>query len=197
MMEHILFVNACMRGREESRTWELSRAFLAACQTRWPKAEIVERDLTVCDLPMLTGPRTLERDRRFQTDPWDPMFAPAHEMQGADLIVVSAPYWDLSFPAALKIYLEWSSVLGITFHYTLEGKQEGLCKAGNLVYITTAGGEIGDQNLGYDYVRALSTMFGISRTHCLAADGLDLWDNDAQAILNRAKKQAEKLAASL
>ena len=125
------------------------------------------------------------------------MFAPAHEMQGADLIVVAAPYWDLTFPAALKVYLEWSSVLGITFHYTLEGKQEGLCKAGNLVYITTSGGPIGDNNFGYDYLRGLSGMFGISRTHCLTAEGLDVWGNDTQAILNRAKKQAEKLAASL
>ena len=157
MIQHILFVNACMRGREESRTWQLSQAFLAACKARWPKAEILERDLTVCDLPVLTGPMTV----------------------------------------ALKIYLEWASVLGITFHYTLEGKQEGLCKAGNLVYITTSGGEIGDKNLGFDYIEGLCGMFGISRAHCLTAEGLDVWDNDTQAILNRAKKQAEKLAASL
>ena len=197
MIQHILFVNACMRGREESRTWQLSQAWLEACTERWPKAEILERDLTACDLPVLTGPMTTERDARFQADPWDPMFAPAHEMQGADLVVVAAPYWDLTFPAALKVYLEWASVLGITFHYTLEGKQEGLCKAGNLVYITTAGGEIGDKNFGYDYLKGLSDMFGISRTHCLTAEGLDVWENDAQAILNRAKREAKHLAQTL
>ena len=93
MIQHILFVNACMRGWEESRTWQLSQAFLDACKARWPKAEILERDLTACDLPVLTGPMTTERDARFQADPWDPMFAPAHEMQGADLVVVAAPYW--------------------------------------------------------------------------------------------------------
>lgn len=49
MIQHILFVNACMRGREESRTWLLSQAFLEACKERWPKAEILERDLAVCD----------------------------------------------------------------------------------------------------------------------------------------------------
>ena len=32
MIQHILFVNACMRGREESRTWLLSQAFLEACK---------------------------------------------------------------------------------------------------------------------------------------------------------------------
>ena len=46
MIQHILFVNACMRGWEESRTWQLSQAFLDACKARWPKAEILERDLT-------------------------------------------------------------------------------------------------------------------------------------------------------
>ena len=69
MIQHILFVNACMRGREESRTWLLSQAFLEACKERWPKAEILERDLTACDLPVLTGPMTTERDARFQADP--------------------------------------------------------------------------------------------------------------------------------
>ena len=40
-------------------------------------------------------------------------------------------------------------------------------------------------------------MFGISRTHCLTAEGLDVWENDAQAILNRAKREAKHLAQTL
>ena len=144
-MEQILFVNACMRGPKLSRTWRLSQAFLAACQACWPQAEIVERDLTGCELPVLSGPMTDRRDRCFHTNPQDPMFARAREMSRADLVVVAAPYWDLSFPAALKIYLEWASVLGITFHYTDQGVQEGLCRAEHLVYITTAGGMIGEK----------------------------------------------------
>ena len=36
-------------------------------------------------------------------------------------------YWDLSFPAALKIYIEHAAVMGVTFHYTEEGRCEGLC----------------------------------------------------------------------
>ena len=56
-MKQILFVNACMRGPEQSRTWRLSQAFLAACRTRWPEAVVKERDLTGCELPVLTGRR--------------------------------------------------------------------------------------------------------------------------------------------
>ena len=49
------------------------------------------------------------------------MFDPAHEVAQADLVVIGAPYWDLTFPAALKVYLEWASMLGITFRYAQEG----------------------------------------------------------------------------
>ena len=185
-----LYINAC--PREESRTERLARAYLAHI------SDVTE--LNVYDQPLvpLDRKRLAHRESLIAGGKWhDPMFDYAHQFADADDIIIAAPYWDLAFPAALKVYLEWSSMLGITFHYTLEGKQEGLCKAGNLVYITTSGGEIGEKNYGYDYLKGLSQMFGISRTHCLTAEGLDVWENDPQAILNRAKKQAEKLAASL
>ena len=196
-MKQILFVNACMRGPERSRTWGLARTFLDACQARWPQAEILERDLTDCALPVLSGPMTDQRDRCFQSDPQNPMFAPAREMSRADLVVVAAPYWDLSFPAALKIYLEWASVLGITFHYTDQGVQEGLCRADHLVYVTTAGGVIGDKNFGFDYLQGLGEMFGIPNAHLLSAQGLDIWGNDPQSLLNQAKEQARLLAGQI
>ena len=45
-VKQILFVNACMRGPERSRTWKLCQTFLKGCRARWPEAEIRERDLT-------------------------------------------------------------------------------------------------------------------------------------------------------
>ncbi len=196
-MKEILFVNACMRGQGLSRTWRLSQAFLQACRERWPDAIVTERDLTGCDLPILSGPMTDERDSRFLADPHDPMFQPAWEMSRADLVVVAAPYWDLAFPAALKVYLEWASVLGITFHYTEQGAQEGLCKARNLVYITTAGGPVGEDNFGFQYLRGLGNMLGIPQAHCLTVEGLDVWGADAQALMAQGAVQARALAAAL
>ena len=57
----ILFVNACMRGPEHSRTWKLCQAFLDACRARWPQAQITERDLTACDWPVLSAALDAER----------------------------------------------------------------------------------------------------------------------------------------
>lgn len=141
-VKQILFVNACMRGPERSRTWKLCQTFLKTCKNRWPEAEIQERDLTASPLPVLTTELDDRRHQRFPENPRDPMFDPAHEVAQADLVVIGAPYWDLTFPAALKVYLEWASMLGITFRYTQEGEQVGMSRARELVFITTAGGPL-------------------------------------------------------
>jgi len=44
----------------------------------------------------------------------DPMFDPAKDFAAAKTIVIAAPYWDLSFPASLKCYIEAVSVIGLT-----------------------------------------------------------------------------------
>lgn len=192
-MEKILFVNACMRGPERSRTWKLCRAFLDACQSRFPQAEIQERDLTGAAFPVLTAALDERRHQRLQENPRDPMFQPAHEIAGADLVVMGAPYWDLAFPAALKVYLEWASMLGITFRYTQEGEQVGMSRARALVYLTTAGGPLDGQNYGFDYLKGLAAMFGIPQTLCVAAQGLDIQGNDPEAILKQAEERAVQL----
>ena len=139
-------------GRSSPAPGGWSQAFLAACRSRWPEATVTERDLTGCELPVLTGALAQERDRQAEVDIGGPMFEPAREMAQADLVVIGAPDWDMTFPAALKIYLEWTCTLGITFHYTRDGVQEGLCRAKEVVYITTAGGPLEGKNFGFDYV---------------------------------------------
>ena len=196
-VKQILFVNACMRGPERSRTWKLCQTFLEGCRARWPESEIRERDLTAAPLPVLTTELDDRRHQRFPEDPRDPMFAPAHEVAQADLVVIGAPYWDLTFPAALKVYLEWASMLGITFRYTQEGQQVGMSRAGALVYLTTAGGPIGEQNYGFQYLQGLGRMLGVPEARCVAAENLDVWGRDPEAIVEEARGRAVRLARSL
>lgn len=161
MMEQVLFVDACMRG-DVSRTRTLCQAFLAQYTALRPQCQVLHRDLTGASLPVLTGPLTQQRDQWVREGEDSPLLAPAREVAGADLILIGAPYWDLTFPAALKVYLEWSSTLGLTFAYMPEGEQVGLSRARHLVFVTTAGGPIGTLNLGYDYLKAWGAMVGIS-----------------------------------
>ena len=145
-------------------------------------------------LPVLTTELDDRRHQRFPEDPRDPMFAPAHEVAQADLVVIGAPYWDLTFPAALKVYLEWASMLGVTFRYTQEGEQVGMSRARELVFITTAGGPLEGQNYGFDYLKGLAAMFGIPGFDYVFAGGLDLDPAKTAELLDAACERARRLA---
>jgi len=184
-----LFVNACIRG-DESRTYELCKdyidKFLKAKKDEVWKIE--EIDLSTADIKPLDKETLAKRDMYLKdgnTD--DPMFDLAKQIIEADHILIGAPYWDLSFPAKLKIYLERCSVTGITFIYSKEGIPHGQCKAKALTYLTTSGSPIGNYNLGYDYVKGLCALFGIEKTYFAAAEELDIIGKDVPQIMAKAK----------
>ena len=125
------------------------------------------------------------RDRLIAANDFsDPIFAPAKQFASAERIVIAAPYWDLSFPAALKQYLEKVNVPGVTFYYTPEGFPRGLCRAKELVYVTTAGGAYVPEDFGFGYVKALAEGFyGIRNVRLVQAVGLDIEGADPERIL--------------
>ena len=117
-------------------------------------------------------------------------FSYANQFAQADEIVIAAPYWDLSFPSLLKAYLEAISINGITFQYNEKGVPKGLCRAKRVIYITTAGGFIGDLNLGYDYVKAFfERILGIKEALFFKAEALDVYGTDIEAVLEESKKE--------
>ena len=84
--------------------------------------------------------------------------------------MIAAPFWDLSFPASLRQYLEQVNVPGITFRYTEEGIPVSLCRARRLYYVTTAGGYYFPEEYGYGYVKALAENLQKLRAHLRTAD---------------------------
>ena len=194
-MKRLLWINACMRGAEQSRTYALCKSFLEEWEAANPDSEVVERDLTRCELKVMDAQLNQLRDRSVETGEMDsPLLEIPRELAEADCVVVGAPYWDLSFPAQLKVYLEWASTLGVTFRYAENGQLVGMCKADKLLYITTAGGPVTGQNFGFDYVKALSAMLGIGQAECVAAENMDVWGGPGQENLKRAEEQLRQMA---
>lgn len=188
-MATVLFINACMRG-DESRTLQLCKEYLST------KAgyTIEEVNLNELCLAPFTGEKALYRMKKQAEGAWDdPIFSLAKQMTQADEIVIGVPYWDLSFPAALKTYLEYCCVCDITFHYTEEGRPEGLCHSKKLTYITTSGGFIGDKNYGYDYVCGLADMLALGTPRFISAEGLDIIGMDIEAQMNKARQALSHL----
>lgn len=183
-----LFVNACMRGERDSRTYQLCKEYLADI------LDVEEVDLTLNALVPFDGNRVRYRVEKQEARQWDdPIFAFSKQFAAADAIVIGTPYWDLSFPAALKTYMEYVSVCDITFHYTEDARCEGLCKAKSLTYITTCGGFVEGANFGYEYFCGIAKMFGIPEVRFIAAEGLDIVGIDLEAQMNKAREQMRKL----
>ncbi|MGM9552292.1 MAG: NAD(P)H-dependent oxidoreductase [Clostridia bacterium] len=110
-MKKTLFVNACVR--ENSRTLELARYMLDKLNGEICEINLEKENLKPLDSDMLKKREQLTNENNF----CDNMFNYAKNFASADTIVIAAPYWDLSFPALLKIYLEQITVSGITFRY--------------------------------------------------------------------------------
>jgi FMN-dependent NADH-azoreductase len=175
----ILFINACVR--ENSRTLVLAKNVMKDMS-----GEITELNLELENIAPLNRELLKKRDgliREGKLD--DPMFRYANQFANADEIVIAAPFWDLSFPAKLKIYLEQIAVAGISFKY-VNGKPTGLCKAQKLTYVTTSGGPI-FADFEYTYVKSLAQLFyGIKKTVAVRAMNMDVEMITAEDLLERA-----------
>ena len=185
-MDNILFINAC--PRPDSRTRELAQHVLSKLEGNVEKLRLFDEQIAPLDMAGM-----VERDRAVREGDWDaPILRYARQFAAADTIVVAAPYWDLLFPAVVRAYFEAVTVTGVTFRYTPEGFPAGMCRAKRLIYITTAGGPIGEYNLGFDYIKALSTLYyGIPEVKCFTAEFLDIIGADVPAIMAKAKEAVD------
>ncbi len=102
-----LYINCCVR--EESRTNMLANAVLKKLGNEYTELKLYEKNLQ----PL--SKESLERRTALigQGDYSDSMFDFAKQFAAADIIVIAAPYWDLSFPAPLKTYIENIYITGI------------------------------------------------------------------------------------
>ena len=182
----ILLLNACVR--EESRTLRLAEHVLAHLD-----GEVTEINLEREKLRPLGAEALAQRGAILQSGALDaPMLRFAHAFAAADEIVIAAPYWDLSFPAAVKTYFEHITVTGVTFSYGADGRPIGHCRAKRLFYVMTAGGPILAPNHGFSYVRDLAAMFyGIPEAVLFSAEMLDVIGADVEERIRDAQRNID------
>lgn len=191
-MEHknvkkILYIDACIKRDSGSRTERLAQAYLQKCLAA-QDCSLSTVILENAEMKPLTEKTLAERELAIQSGDFSgPLFSFARDFSAADEVVIAAPYWDLSFPAALKLYVEQLCVCNLTFRYNEKGIPCGLTKIKKAVYLTTAGGYIGSNHFGFEYIRGVfSMLFGIPEIQCFSAEGLDIYGNDPEKILAEA-----------
>lgn len=195
----LLFVNCCISQRGgASRTKALADAFLTAFRASHPGAEVEEVTpeallaLKPFNAEMLNRRDALAAENAFDA----PVYALARQFRAADAVAVAAPFWDLSYPAALRTYIEYISANGLTYHYDAAGCH-GDCAAGHLVYLTSCGDVEREDSVGVIHWRQLAAMFGIPQFDYVFAGGLDVCPDTAGDTLTAACTLAGALAKTL
>lgn len=182
----ILYVKCCPRS--DSRTDKLANALLETLDDYYEVLDIVQENLLPLDRDTLVMREAFIEQSNYSY----PIFDYAKQFAFADTIVIAAPYWDLSFPAALKSYIENIYVTGLVSKYNENGAPTGLCKANKLYYVTTSGGPY-NPDFSYGYIDKLATeYFGIDETELIYVDMLDIDGFDANKILEDKIKEIKE-----
>lgn len=192
VMEKILYINSSPKEHNNSRTLTITDAFInkykSLHECTITEKKLYEENLYFYNLEKLKIRDKLEAEHNYDSD----IFNLAKEFADADKIVVAAPFWDMSFPAILKAYIEHICVCGITFK-CCGNNLVGMAKATKMMYIATSGGYM-PSNPGADYMKSLCKFLGIDEFFQLTVGGFDVVGNDIEKLLYDGKKQAEKLA---
>lgn len=182
----VLYINSCVR--KNSRTDALARVLLEELREDFVEIKLEEENLRPYSEEMVEKRSDLAKKGDFSNEifKWARLFAQA------DKIVLSAPHWDLSFPALLKLFIENIYVTGLVSEYDETGRPRGLCKASKLYYVATAGGKF-IPDFSYNYIESLcKTCFGIKETQLICAEMLDVEGFDAEKIMTEAESQIRK-----
>ena len=190
-MKKILLINASFR--DDSRTKELTDYLMSKLN-----GEVTTLDLEKMNLKPLTNEELKERNKALELGNMNhPLFKEAHLFRDADLIVMSTPYYDFSFSSLIKIFIEHINIDGLTFKFTEDGQYKKMCNANDVIYVTTAGGEL-LVDYGFNYIKALDEVFyGIKNTHLIKAENLDIVGVDIAKQLDNAKKDIDLLLTKL
>lgn len=166
-MAKLVFIDATMR--EGSRTRRIARPLVDELGKRY---DIETIRLDGAGFPAVDSRILHDRDSGIVPEEYAEM---ARRIAAADRIVIAAPFWDMSFPSELKVFIENMSLFHITFDSD-DRHCYGLCKCEKVLYITTRGMDIrtGDSlEQATPYLRALSYLWGLGELYVISAENMD------------------------
>jgi FMN-dependent NADH-azoreductase len=166
-MKKLFYIDACLRSG--SNTKKIADAIIGKLSEKY---EIETVRLSDCSFPVVKNDILNERNNGYVPEEYVAM---AKKLAAADRLVIASPFWDMSFPSALKVFFENMSLFNVTFASN-EKECYGLCKAEKVLYITTRGMNIstGDElEQATPYIKALSRLWGLGELYVVSAQNMD------------------------
>ena len=197
-MSTLLYVHADPKPQGMSRTIRISDAFVEAYKESHPDDTVIELDLYKENIGFLNNESVLLHNVQPGEGRDHPQLRYAYQFLEADKVVIAAPFWNLSFPAIIKAYLDYVTVSGITFCYTSQGPV-GQCDGKKAVHIVTRGGAYSQEplaslELGDRYLKTLFKFLGFVEFTTIAVENMDRTSTDVDAVLESAARDARQKA---
>lgn len=205
-MKKLLHIIATPR-EDESRTLQISEAFLSVFKEKHADWVIENIDLSKEELPPLTMRRV---DGKYVLlggkdlfgelkEAWEEIIAHIERFLSADAYLISTPMWNFSIPHTLKQYIDIIVQPQYLFRYTKSGV-EGLAKDRKMLVIASRGGDYTSAQMKpFDfqepYLRAIFGFVGITNIGFIIAQPMDMGQEVQERKIKEAKDQARKLAA--
>ena len=174
-MKRLFYIDSCLRLG--SNTKKIADALIDRLSERY---EVETIKLSDYDFPVVKDDILNERSSGYVPEEYVQI---ARKIAAADRLVIASPFWDMSFPSALKVFLENMSLFNVTFASN-EKECYGLCKAEKVLYITTRGmniktGDVMEQ--ATPYIKAISKLWGLGELHVIAAQNMDYSTEEQKA----------------
>lgn len=207
-MKKLLYITVNSKPVELSASKIVGRELVNRFLVSHTDFELDELDLYKCHIPRLEYEYFEKRNcmikeedfnklNQNQQDEVHKMVKLADQFKEADLYVIAAPMWSLSFPSPLKEYIDCIVMEGKTIHIEKDNV-EGLLndKQRGMIYIQSSGGSIPwylkmVMNKGLNYVHDIMKFIGIKRFEELLVDGTGTTDDEKVDAIQRAMSKID------
>lgn len=202
-MKKLLYITANSKPEELSASKTVGRALVNRFLELHGDFELEELDLYHCHIPRLEYQYFEKRNAMIKEEDFNKLNKKQQEevheivkltdqFKEADMYVIAAPMWSLSFPAPLKEYVDCVVMDGKTLSIK-ENRIEGLLndKPRGMVYVQSSGGNIPwilrmVMNKGLNYVHDIMRTIGIKRFEELLVDGTGFTEEEKNEAMNKA-----------
>lgn len=209
-MKKLLYITVNSKPEELSASKTVGRTFVNKFLEKHKDFVLEELDLYQCHIPRLEYEYFEKRNCMIKEEDFSKLNEKQQEevhkivklvdqFKEADLYVIAAPMWSLSFPAPLKEYIDCIVMDGKTIKIS-ENKMEGLLndKPRTMVYIQSSGAPVPWMlrsvfNKGLDYVRDIMKYIGIKKFEELLVDGTGFTEEERRDAIEEANKEINKL----
>ncbi|WP_235070277.1 FMN-dependent NADH-azoreductase [Turicibacter sp. TJ11] len=215
-MKKLLYITVNSKPETQSTCRTVGRALVNEIQSVYPEFHLEELDLYQEHIPRLEYQYFESRNCMIHQEALEQLppkeqkevhqiVKLCDQFKEADVIVIAAPMWSLSFPAPLKEYIDCIVQVGRTITFDgLLSMPKGLLndKPRTVVYVQSSGANVMWMmnpilNKGLRYIEDIMKFMGIKKFEELLADGTGETEEERQKAIEQAKKKIPSIVKHL